>query len=195
MKYKDINKISKASYQKNKDIQDVGGYKLDKKLSTSENKVFHNAESGKTVISNRGTIATGKDWSNNVAYAVGKYGSTERMKRATKTQQKAIEKYGSVDANVGHSQGAAVARKIGKKNMTKQVVNINPASKGEREDDNVTTLKSGRDVVSALHKKNKKTDVIGAKSFNPLTEHSSAVLDRDGDKELVGFGFHHWVNL
>jgi hypothetical protein len=194
-KYKTINKLSKASYQKNKDIQDIDGYTLDKKLSTKENKVFHNDETGQTVVANRGTIGTVNDWSNNAAYVTQQYGKTDRFKHAKKVQKRALDKYGSVDANIGHSQGAVIARKLKKKQMTKQVVNINPATLGQKEDDNVTTLKSSRDVVSVLHRKDKNTDIIGAKSYNPLTEHSSTILDRNGDKELIGFGFHFHVPL
>jgi hypothetical protein len=187
MKYKDVNLISKASYKRNKDVQDVAGYKLDKKLSTKEAKVFHNPDTGKTVVANRGTQGL-SDWGNNVAYVTGNYGKTNRFKHAEKVQKRAIDKYGEVDANIGHSQGAVIARKMGKKGKTKQVVNINPATLGQREEDNVTTLKSSRDPVSILHKVDANTHVIGAESYNPLTEHSSSILDRSNG-ELVGFGW------
>jgi hypothetical protein len=187
MKLKDIAKISKASYKKNREIDDVDGYKLDKKLSTREAKVFHNPDTGKTIVANRGTQGL-KDWGNNVAYVTGNYGKTTRFKHAEKVQKRALDKYNEVAVNVGHSQGAVIARKLGKKGKTKQVVNINPATLGQKEEDNVTTIRSSRDPVSVLHKMDANTHVIGADSFNPLTEHSSSILDRSNG-ELVGFGW------
>jgi hypothetical protein len=187
MKHKDIAKISKASYKRNKEVEDVDGYQLDRNLSTREAKVFHNPNTGKTIVANRGTQGAA-DWANNVAYVTGNYGKTNRFKHAEKVQKRAIDKYGEVDANVGHSQGAVISRKMGKKGRTKQVVNINPATLGQREEDNVTTLKSSRDPVSILHRNDTNTHVIGAESYNPLTEHSSSILDRSTG-ELVGFGW------
>ena len=195
MKGKTLNQLSKASYKKNKEIQDIDGFKLDKKLSTSENKVFHNPDTGKTIVSNRGTIGTAKDWGNNAAYVTQQYGKTTRFKHAEKVQKRALDKYGQVDGNIGHSQGAVVARKMGKKGLTKAVVNINPATLGKREANNVTTIKSSRDLVSVLHKDDKNTRTIKAKTYNPLTEHSSEILDRQGESELVGFGYHFHVPL
>jgi hypothetical protein len=164
-------------------------------LSTSENKVFHNPDTNKTIVANRGTIGTAKDWGNNAAYVTQQYGKTTRFKHAEKVQKRALDKYGEVDGNIGHSQGAVIARKMGKKGLTKQVVIINPATLGQKEASNVTTIKSSRDVVSALHKDDKNTIKIRAKTYNPLTEHSSEILDRHGEDDLVGFGWHFHVPL
>jgi hypothetical protein len=120
MKLSDINQIGITSYKKNKDVQDVAGYLLDRNLSKREAKVFHNPETGKTIIANRGTQGAA-DWANNVAYVTGNYGKTNRFKHAEKVQKRAIDKYGEVDANVGHSQGAVIARKMGKKGKIKDV--------------------------------------------------------------------------
>jgi hypothetical protein len=190
MKFKDISKISKASYKRNKEVEDVDGYQLDRDLSTREAKVFHNPDTGKTIIANRGTQGL-SDWSNNAAYLTKSYNKTARFKHAAKVQKRTLDKYGEVDANIGHSQGAVIARKMGKQGKTKQVVNINPATLGVKEADNVTTIKSSRDPVSVLHKMDNNTHVIGANSFNPLVEHSSSILDRS-DGKLVGFGWTHF---
>jgi S-adenosylmethionine hydrolase len=105
---------------------------LDRQLSTSENKVFHNKKTGKTIVANRGTQGTIKDWKNNLEYVKGNYGKTKRQKNAVKTQKKAIEKYGKVNTNVGHSQGAKVARVMNDKKLTGEVIQVNPATKNEK---------------------------------------------------------------
>jgi len=66
-----ISKISKSSYKKNRDVEDIDGYVLDKGLSTSEAKVFVNKDKNKVVIANRGTNPTLSDWTNNLSLLLG----------------------------------------------------------------------------------------------------------------------------
>ena len=40
MKHGDVQKLIESSYKKNKQVEGIDGYKLDKNLSTAENKVF-----------------------------------------------------------------------------------------------------------------------------------------------------------
>jgi hypothetical protein len=89
---KKIQHMSQSSYKKNKDIQNIGRYKIDKSLSTSESKVFVNSDSGKVVIANRGTNPTVKDWTNNLSLLLAQYGSTQRYQNAKDTQKKALSK-------------------------------------------------------------------------------------------------------
>jgi hypothetical protein len=65
---KKLQHFSSSSYKKNKDIQGIGKYRLDKSLSTSEAKVFVNKDTGKVVVANRGTRPTLKDWTNNILF-------------------------------------------------------------------------------------------------------------------------------
>lgn len=174
--HEEIRKLIEASYKKNKDIDTINGYKLDKQLSTSEAKVFHNDSTGKTVIANRGTIGTVRDWTNNAKYATGQYNTTKRMKNARNTQKKAIDKYGVVNQNVGHSQGAIASRKFANSGKTDSATILNPATLGEHTGDNVKTIRANNDVVSILSNKNNNTETIKSHSWNPLINHSPSIL-------------------
>ena len=174
-----------ASYS-NRTENKVGDLVLDRQLSTRKAQVYTNPQTGQVVVANRGTTGTVADWTNNLAYSMGMYDKTGRMKQAEKVQRKAIEKYGHVDVNVGHSQGGIITRKLNDKGMTGEVINVNSASMGERHKKNETVLRSSRDLVSGLHKGTKRTHVVKGIS-NPLEEHSTKFLDRM-KKDFVGKG-------
>jgi hypothetical protein len=113
------------------------------------------------------------------------------MKQAEKVQRKAIDKYGKVDVNVGHSQGGIITRKLNEKGLTNEVINLNPASMFEKQKKNETVIRSSHDLVSGLHSinpfsKKKKTHVVKG-VFNPVREHGTEVLDRM-KKPFVGNG-------
>ena len=208
---KDLEEVIKETYSKNPK-NEIGEYILDKDLSTDEQKVYYNPKTGQALVSHRGTEGTLKDWSNNVAYAVGKYEDTDRYKRGEKVQKEAIKKYGKENiSTIGHSQGAVLSRKLGKD--TKEVINVNPAYKGEKQAKNEYNVRSGSDVVSALvapvnkvkdaassaynyvfkpkNKKKKSTEnniTIKAETYNPLTEHSPDILDRLPEGTEIGAG-------
>lgn len=189
LKGKEIDQFVKGSYEDRKGkTTKIGEYELDKSLSNATVKVYHDPKTGKTVVANRGTKSTSlSDWTNNMAYAVGLYDKTGRYKQAEETQKKAIAKYGKDSiSNVGHSQGAIITRKLKDKGLTNELINVNPASKGEKVRKGETVIKSSGDVVSALVPKGKRVKVIRAKSYNPLTEHSSSILE--GDERVYGNG-------
>ena len=189
LKGTEVNQFVKASYEdrKGKTAQ-IGDYQLDKSLSNATTKVYHDPVTNKTVVANRGTKSTSlRDWSNNVLYAVGLYDKTGRYKQAEDTQKKAIEKYGKESiTNVGHSQGAIITRNLKDKGLTNQLINVNPASKGEKIRRGETVIKSSGDVVSALVPKGKQVKIIRAKTYNPLAEHSADILE--GNQTLYGEG-------
>ena len=108
----DTKNIISETY-KDKPSEKIGNYVLDKDLSTAEAKVYHDPATNKTIVSNRGTSGI-TDWGNNLVYALSNdlYKKTGRYKRAKDTQEKAIQKYGKVDSNVGHSQGAIITRNL-----------------------------------------------------------------------------------
>ena len=89
---KQISKISKSSYKKNRDVEDIDGYTLDRGLSTSEAKIFVNKDKNKVVIANRGTNPTLKDWTNNLALLLGQYKNTKRFENARQIQVEAKDK-------------------------------------------------------------------------------------------------------
>ena len=177
----DIKGFIDASYTDRTENK-IGDFVLDKQLSTRKAQVYHNPVTDEVVINNRGTTGTVADWTNNVAYMAGLYDQTDRMKQAEKVQRKAIDKYGHVDVNVGHSQGGIITRKLNEKGLVNEVINVNPAAMFEKQRKNETVIRSSRDLVSGLHAinpfaKKKRTHVVKG-VFNPVREHGTEVLSR-----------------
>lgn len=189
---KEIKQFVNASYEPKKgETQQIGNYVLDKQLSTRKAKVYHDHINDKTVVANRGTTGTLSDWFNNAKYVAGIYDKTGRMKQAEKVQRKAIEKYGKVDTNVGHSQAGIITRKLNQKGLTGEVINLNPAAMGERQKKNEFVIRSASDPVSMLHslgakKRNTKTT---RGTFHLLKEHSTDILDRLDPLDMIGAGY------
>jgi len=190
-----IQHMSSASYKKNKDIKGIGKYRLDKSLSTSEAKVFVNTDTGKVVVSNRGTTPTLKDWTNNLSLLVGQYKNTQRYKNARDIQQKVIDKYPNYKVlNIGHSQGAAITKRLNEEGLTSEIININPAAlPTDKKKDNETTIRSSGDVISMYDKPKKGDVMIKSETVNPLAEHKTTIVDRLEPKTYIGSGFSFWV--
>jgi hypothetical protein len=174
----------------------INGWVLDKSLSNDNAKVYYNPSSNEAVITHRGTQGA-TDWGNNVAYAFGVYGMTDRYNQGKDVQDKTIAKYGASNiSTLGHSQGSILARKLGEK--TKEIINLNPAYSGEIPKKNEYNIRSSADVVSGLYKPvssirsvlfpnyTKKHDIIipSDSSFDVLGNHSADVLDKLGDQEI-----------
>jgi hypothetical protein len=203
MKANEIADFIDASYSKNPP-KELDGFLLDSKLSTATAKVYYNPNTGEARVIHRGTEGL-KDWGNNLAYLAGAYELTDRYKQGKKVQDLAEKKYGKKNiSTLGHSQGAVLARKLGAD--TKEVINVNPAFKGEVPKKNEYNIRSSADVVSGLYAPvakvrsiltpgtSKKHDItIKADSYNPLKEHSADILGRLGDKE-IGVGAGRRVN-
>lgn len=183
----EVKHFVNASYEKKGTAPtDINGYQLDKDLSNGQAKVYHNPETGKTIVANRGTQGTLQDWANNVAYLTGMYDKTGRWKNAQRTQDEAIKKYGKVDTNVGHSQSGVITRKLNALGKTGEVINVNPASLGEKQKENETVVKSGFDPVSIFQPKDIRNITIKAQSYNPFTEHSGNILGRLNPNQWIG---------
>ena len=203
MKANEIADFIDASYSKNPP-KELDGFLLDSKLSTATAKVYYNPNTGEARVIHRGTEGL-KDWGNNLAYLAGAYELTDRYKQGKKVQDLAEKKYGKKNiSTLGHSQGAVLARKLGAD--TKEVINVNPAFKGEVPKKNEYNIRASADVVSGLYAPvakvrsiltpgtSKKHDItIKADSYNPLKEHSADILGRLGDKE-IGVGAGRRVN-
>jgi len=190
LKTDDVKEFIHAGYTPEKEDH-VGDFQLDKELSTRKAQVYYNPQTDEVVVNNRGTAKTFSDWNNNLQYIKGLYDMTDRMKQATRVQKQAIDKYGKVDINVGHSQGGIITRKLNEKGLTGEVINVNPATLFEKQKKNETVIRSSGDVVSALHSlnpfnKKNKTYVVKA-LYNPITEHGESILDRMGNV-FVGKG-------
>jgi len=193
LKVKHLREILNASYSKTppKEIDD---FILDKELSNTYAKIYHNPKTNQTVIAHKGTQGV-LDWGNNLIYGLfGKtgYKLTGRYKNAENIQKATEAKYGTKDlTTAGHSQGALNAEILGQKG--KEVITLNKATrpfankKGEKQHDISTT----GDVISKLNpfqKKSKKDISIKSKSYNPIKEHILPVLDGLDEDTEIGEG-------
>ena len=189
MTSKQLKGFINQSYE-DKPQEQLDGYILDKQLSNKTAKIYHNPETKDTVVAHRGTKGA-RDWLNNLAYATGLYEKTDRYKRGKKAQESAEKKYGKENiSTVGHSQGAVLARKLGKD--TKEIINVNPAYLGEKQRKNEVVIRSKKDIVSGLiptaKKKERNIEIKPEKKTNILKEHSPDILDRLDSETMIGKG-------
>jgi len=194
---KELKGLLGASYDPK--IDKVGDFILDSKLSTKTSKVYHNPNSGQTVVAHKGTEGI-LDWGNNAVYALGgktAYKLTPRYKEAEKVQKQAEKKYGRQNVStIGHSQGGLQAELLGGK--SKEIITLNKATRPFESNTNKNQydVRSGRDVVSALNpfeKKSSKNIEIEGESYNPLAEHSGDVLDRLNENQMIGEGIRRMM--
>ena len=198
---KKIQHMSSSSYKKNKDIQNIGKYRLDKSLSTSEAKIFVNTDTGKVVVANRGTSKTLSDWTNNLSLLLGQYKNTQRYKNAREIQVKVLEKYPNYKVlNIGHSQSAKITKLLNEEGLTSEIININPAAlPTDKKKDNETTIRSSGDIVSMYDKKKKGDIMVKADTINPIEEHRTTIVNDIPPKTYIGLGIQHhskfdWFN-
>ena len=191
----------KASYEATP-RQQIDGFIYDPSVSATTARVYHNPTTGQTILTNRGTEGTMSDWGNNLAYTLGRHKNTKRFKEAEKVQKLAEAKYGASNiSQISHSQGAIYGRELGKN--VKEHISLNPAYKGEKENENEYVVKSELDPVSNAYgalvnavtpnwmkwfqkKKPTKETVIEAKTLNPVEEHLAGVLDRLDPEHQLG---------
>lgn len=186
-----IKLMLKASYKDKEAPDRIDDFILDRQLSNKYAVVYHNPKTNQTVVAHRGTKEA-LDWTNNAMYALGAYKYTDRYKTGKKTQQLAEKKYGAKNiSTIGHSQAGVLTRELGKN--TKEIINLNPAYKGEKPLKNEYNIRSSGDVVSiGLHGTNRSHDLlIPAESLNPLTEHNIDILDRIDANRMIGAGYYY----
>jgi hypothetical protein len=178
MKKTTLKNFVDAGYKKKSDAKNVNGYILDENLSTKRNKVYYDPNTGKAVHTIAGTD-TLKDWSNNALIPIGLHQYSNRSKNSTKIQKKANEKYGKENVSlVSHSQSGHIAENLANKNLVGgQNTTLNPAIIGSHNKD-IKVVKSILDPVSLLTNTNKNDLKIIPKTFNPITEHSTNIIDK-----------------
>jgi hypothetical protein len=174
-----IKNFLKSAYEDNR--ANIDGYEYIKDLSNETTAVFYNPTLNKAVVSHRGTRGF-LDWGNNIAYLKGVYKWTPRYRQGREAQRKAEQRYGRENVEtLGHSQGAVLARELGRK--TKNIIQVNPSYLFEKKGDNETIIRSSGDIVSRLSN----PDItIPAQSSNPIEEHKLSILDRLPANRLVG---------
>ena len=169
----ELKNFVKASYKKKKDAK-IEGYELDRNLSTKRSKVY--TKDGKAVVTHAGTDSL-TDWANNLLIPIGLHKYSNRYKEAKKVQEKANKKYGKENIEtVSHSQSGHIAKNLANEGITKhgQSTTLNPAILNPFDKHRgVHVIKSSGDIVSALTKAD---EVIKAKTYNPLKEHSPDIL-------------------
>lgn len=179
-----VKGLTEASYKSRKHAPEkIGDMKLDKDLSKGKARVYVDP-AGKATVVTRGTKGI-SDWANNLSYLTGNYKKTDRYKVSEKVATAAKEKYGDVQA-LGHSQGAVASRILAKKGIADSAIVVNPASKGEKPQKNVTVVKSARDPVSILQKIKKDDVVVPSKTFNPIAAHSTKVVAKLAPDMVIG---------
>jgi hypothetical protein len=191
---RNLKNFVEAGYKKKSDAKNVSGYTLDEDLSTKRNKVYYDPNTGKAVHTIAGTD-TLKDWSNNLLIPLGLHQYSNRHKNSEKIQKKANEKYGKSNVDlVTHSQSGHIAENLANKNLVGGLnTTLNPAIIGSHNKD-IKVVKSVLDPVSLLTKTTKKDLKIIPKTFNPITEHSTNILDKT-KKNIFGFGIKTHSNI
>ena len=177
--------------------ENINGYLLDNDNSGEFVSTYYNPKNNHAVIIHRGTKGT-TDWLNNGAYALGLYDMTDRFNKGRDTQDSVYRKYGKdTVSTVGHSQGAILARKLGKD--SKEIINVNPAYMGEKPSYNEYDVKSSGDPVSVLktpyswiyNKLYPSTEgniitIPSAKPYDPIAEHKASILLRLPPYQMIG---------
>lgn len=175
-----------AGYKKKSEAKQIDNYILDEELSTKRDKVYYDPTTGKAVHTIAGTDSL-KDWTNNALIPLGLHEYSNRYKNAESIQKKANEKYGKDNVDlVTHSQSGNIAENLANKNLVGgDNTTLNPAIIGSH-NKSVKVVKSMLDPVSLLTNTNKNDISIMPKTFNPITEHSTNILEKT--KNVFGFG-------
>jgi hypothetical protein len=107
---------------------------------------------------------------------------SNRYKNSESIQKKVNKKYGASNVDlVSHSQSGNIAENLANKNLVGGAnTTLNPAIIGSHNKD-IKVVKSAFDPVSLLTNTNKNDTIVTPKSFNPIVEHSTNILDKTQD--------------
>ena len=165
------NSYKKPQAQK----KEINGFFRDDSLSGQRAQVYHNPETKQTYVTHRGT-ASAQDILTDVKLAFGNK-TGDRFKHARDIQKLAVDKYGKENiTTAGHSLGAVISEKLGKKQSDK-VITFNkpviPRDLTKRVSEKQLDIRSRNDPVSLLRpfQKGAKALVIGSKKMNPFSAH------------------------
>ena len=169
----------KQSY--NKELDDVGTFKVDRSLSGQRAQVYNDPNTGETKVVHRGTNSL-TDWITNTRYLLGNT-TGNRFQHADKIQRQAELKYGTDQTEtLGHSLGAKISEQVG--GRSKQVTTLNKpvaySDFGRKIKKNQTDYKTNLDPVSPFRftQRGNKPVYIKSKTYNPFIEHNTNVLGR-----------------
>jgi len=205
---KDLKRFIDSSYErKDKDgkikqkEQNISGYILDPELTRDESSVYYNPNTNHVIHNIRGTNGTAKDWSNNAVYAASPYlyQKLDRFKRSKKNQEAVERKYANAKKSITtHSQSGIIGRYLAKDRPDTEIIQLNPASSYKdndvsKNDKNVYTVKSTKDVVSLFHKNQPQDIIIPGESLDQFKEHDIGLLDRLEPDKQIGFGKNKYL--
>lgn len=181
LKSNTFQRLLEASYS---GVDEVEGFKLDKKNSSNTSKIYVHP-SGQVVVAHRGTSGV-LDWGNNAVYGLTGdlgYKMTGRYREAKKVQDTAERIYGAKNiTTIGHSQGAYQAQLLGGK--TREIITLNKATRpqevlyGSSKKKNQYDVRSSGDVVSLFRNPLQGINESTLKNTgNVLKNHSTDILD------------------
>jgi hypothetical protein len=193
---KDLNKLLNESYKsKNKTLDRVDNYELDKDLSTDKTKIYRDITTGEIKMVNRGTSDL-RDVITDAKLLFG-FKNNNRYDEGRQILQKVKEKYPDKSIDVlGHSLGASVAEDIGNDPQVKNIITLNKPTtpmdlfRKSKINDKQYDIHSKKDLVSILQpfQKDKNDIIIPSETNNLYTEHKIDVLDRLDQDKIIGTG-------
>ena len=188
LKAKDIKDLLKKSYDKK--LSDQGDFKIDKSLSGQRAKVYHNDNTGQTVIAHKGTHGFHDLLTDGAYYTTGY--KSNRFKHAEKIQKQTEDKYGNNNVStIGHSLGASLSKTYG--NNSKEIIAYNrPIGFSEikhNKNSKLTDIRTSNDPFSQLShisNKNGKEIVIPSRTNNLFEEHKTHNLGYLNPDQMIG---------
>jgi hypothetical protein len=164
-----------ASYKDNetaKRMLSKQGFSLDEQLSGQRAKVFVDGI-GKPHVVFRGT-SNKHDMITDALIARGWGNKTNRVKHSKKVMKEVETKYNQPGNAIGHSLGGYLAQNSGAKG---KITTYNKASTGVRNNNpNQTDIRTDKDIISILTRKDKNNVTLKSKSWNPFVAHSTRSL-------------------
>ena len=191
----DLKGLLKQSYN-SKTPKDYKDYEVDRELSGQRVQVYKKKGSDEVFVVHRGTQGI-HDWGNDLKALAGyDISKSDRFKHAEKIQKQAEKKYGAKNiSTLGHSLSGKIASDVGKD--SKEIITLNkfipPAdalNPFRKTPSNEYDIRSSLDPVSALlpFDSGSKKYTIPSRSFNPIAEHKTDVLDAVPKDTMYGRG-------
>lgn len=183
-----LQAVLKNSYKGKKQANKLNGYERDNSLSGQRVQVYTNKDTGKTIVSHRGTSGV-QDMITDAKLMIAPslYRASNRYKHAKKIQQQAEEKYDPKNiTTVGHSLGGKLASDLGRN--TSKVITFNKAvvssELNRKANPNETHIRTYTDPISFLAPFDK-TKTINVPSDSLFGSHDIENLQnyhpKDGD--------------
>ncbi len=112
---------------------DIGAFEIDPELSTKRTTVYHNHETGQTMLAHRGSVGIVKDWlTSDPAIAMGRQHKDPRFILAMAQIERAQAKHGYDVVTTGHSLGGTLtmhsAYEFAHQPWMKEAVAFNPGN-------------------------------------------------------------------